>query len=433
MKVRVGQGVIPTGAAGTVDVTWSGAGTPTACMVFTVSATTLDSDSGDSEMSIGFSDFTNEIAFAAGGDHAKDNSDSTHGISDDVVNIQRADTGTIFATCQASTITDGIQLIRDQAGVAYLFYVVAFFGGEWAVIRELNNSTAINNTVNKAHTLSGEPNIGFFSMNEHSVYGNGQAVMKRSFGMFTNISETIVQRAIGFNGTGTPYLVGSHYSDARVALVTDSNGSIDTSVEITAIDGTNIEFTVRDSGMNNDTWGGLVGLIDEEVKLTTVNSPNDDTSAWNVNDTTFKPQSVIGVILEMQNLNTNTTNNDGNVFSIFAVDDLGNEHTAGIYQEDGAGSGGSPTQTIERSRLSTNLIAMNDINNGIEYEMQNLTFTADGFDVTAGNNIENNATTHLWPMMFIGEETAVSITDVNTTESWTDGDTGLVITGTGFV
>lgn len=28
---------------------------------------------------------------------------------------------------------------------------------------------------------------------------------------------------------------------------------------------------------------------------------------------------------------------------------------------------------------------------------------------------------------------AVTITDVNTTESWTDGDTGLVITGTGFV
>jgi hypothetical protein len=27
----------------------------------------------------------------------------------------------------------------------------------------------------------------------------------------------------------------------------------------------------------------------------------------------------------------------------------------------------------------------------------------------------------------------VIITDVNTTESWTDSDTGLVITGTGFV
>jgi hypothetical protein len=27
----------------------------------------------------------------------------------------------------------------------------------------------------------------------------------------------------------------------------------------------------------------------------------------------------------------------------------------------------------------------------------------------------------------------VVITDVNTTESWTDGDTNLVITGTGFV
>jgi len=27
----------------------------------------------------------------------------------------------------------------------------------------------------------------------------------------------------------------------------------------------------------------------------------------------------------------------------------------------------------------------------------------------------------------------VIITDVNTTESWTDGDTGLIITGSGFV
>ena len=29
--------------------------------------------------------------------------------------------------------------------------------------------------------------------------------------------------------------------------------------------------------------------------------------------------------------------------------------------------------------------------------------------------------------------TTVFVTDVNTTESWDDGDTGLVITGTGFV
>ena len=33
----------------------------------------------------------------------------------------------------------------------------------------------------------------------------------------------------------------------------------------------------------------------------------------------------------------------------------------------------------------------------------------------------------------LGPETTVFVTDVNTTESWNDGDTGLPITGTGFV
>lgn len=37
------------------------------------------------------------------------------------------------------------------------------------------------------------------------------------------------------------------------------------------------------------------------------------------------------------------------------------------------------------------------------------------------------------PVYFGGPTSSVNITDVNTTESWTDGDAGLVITGTGFV
>lgn len=36
-------------------------------------------------------------------------------------------------------------------------------------------------------------------------------------------------------------------------------------------------------------------------------------------------------------------------------------------------------------------------------------------------------------LILLPSVTLISITDVNTTESWTDGDTGLIITGTGFV
>lgn len=41
--------------------------------------------------------------------------------------------------------------------------------------------------------------------------------------------------------------------------------------------------------------------------------------------------------------------------------------------------------------------------------------------------------TSIWQMATFKAAAGVTITDVNTTESWDDGDTGLVITGTGFV
>ena len=307
-----------------------------------------------------------------------------------MVGLPRADTGNLIATCQASAITDGIRLTRDEAGIAHLFFVVAFFGGEWAVIRELNNTTAVDNTVDKAHTLSGEPNLGFFSMNEMNAYGNGQATMQRCFGMFTNVSDTIVQRAMAMFATGNPTLLGAQVRTDRVAMSMDAAGAVDTAVEITAIDATNVTFTVRDSGTTADTWGGLVGLIDETVELVTQDSPDNASAVWNVNAASETPQAVIGMMNNITAVDTAKANDEGNPFAIYAVDDLGNEYSASWYSEDGAGSGGSPSLTIERDSLNANMVAMTDVADTEDYEWQNLTFTSDGFDVSDANNITNN-------------------------------------------
>lgn len=58
--------------------------------------------------------------------------------------------------------------------------------------------------------------------------------------------------------------------------------------------------------------------------------------------------------------------------------------------------------------------------------------TTINFDVDGTTGDSPSDTSYAVHMSFL-EGGGPNITDVNTTESWTDGDTGLVITGTGFV
>lgn len=432
MKMRVGQGFLSASDATDTDITWSGLGIPDACLIFATGSEALNASENNMQACIGYTDFTTDISIAFASDDAVGAPEGIHGIHSEAFAITRYDASSYNRTVSVTAITDGVRCTTLEAGNPYGYMVVAFFGGEWKCFQVIDDSTAFAGTIDIAHTLSGEPNLGFIGFSEISTIDVASSSSRWSFGMFTNKSETIVQNVFTHFATGNPLFSNAQLNDDKVAGGIDAGGAFDQSLKITAIDGTNITFTVEDSALTNDSFCGLVGLIDEDVDLVIANSPDSDSSDWNVNDSSFLPQGVIGMMTEMDVINQGETNNTSGMMGLWAFDNTGNEHSACWMLDDGSGSSGSPTTTRTKDRIADDFVLITD-DETLNYHWNSPTLTSDGFDVVAANIDAVDVVTHLWPMMFIGEDSPVNITDVNTTESWTDGDTGLVITGTGFV
>ena len=404
MKMRVGQGFLSASDATATDITWAGLGVPDACMIFATGAEVIDTNDARMQACIGYTDFTTDVCCVFSNNNSSV-PDNYHGMHSRAFAMPRFDAASFNRTVAVTAITDGVRCTTLEAGNPYGFMVVAFFGGEWKAFQVINDSTALSGTIDVAHTLSGEPNLGFIGFDEISAIDTMASTSRWSFGMFTNKLDVIVQYCMMHFATGNPVFANGLIHNDKVGGGLNSGATIDQSIKLTSVDGTNLTFTVEDSAMTGDSFCGLVGLITEDVDLVLENSPDSTSVDWNVNGASFLPQGVIGMMNEFDIINAGETNNTAGLFSCFAFDNAGtpNKHSTAWMVDDGSGSSGSPTTQRSADRVSDDFVLITD-DESLNYRWANPTLTADGFDVANADITAVDVVTHLWPMMFIGED-----------------------------
>jgi len=401
MKVRMGSGVLAADTTAT-DVTWSGLGTPDAAIVVATINTSLDGQQAGIAASIGYTDFTTQFCITYSHEdglstrRARNGSDTSH-----ILAVHDDNSDAFDRQATISAITDGIRLTPTASGNVKSFIVIAFFGGSWNCFQK-SSTQSVAGTEVFAHGLGTKPNFGFFACSDaYNAAGNVGAEV--GWGMFTD-DGTIVQRAFGMDytagGTGTAGSYGILNTN-RVCSTIDSAAQ-DFGFELTGNDATNVTLTVRDVATVANLVGGLVCLSSESVKLATVNSPNSAASDWNVNDTTFTPQAVIGILTGLSTADSVDPSDPGGcVTPFFGMSDQGVEISASTRLNDGS----DPAEAD--SYIDSNEVRLLDVTGfNYLYQWANPSFTTDGFDVAAADITAASASTHLFPMLFIGQEAA---------------------------
>lgn len=428
MKVRCSSGVIATDTTAT-DIVFSGAGTCSAAIIALCGAPAAEgARQVDSLGGIGFTDFTVQTCVAFGCEDDQSPQTETfhrhHATLGAIWTLTNSNA--ITRSASLSAISNGIRLTPQESGAAKSFIVICFFGGTWDCFTlDVTKTTA--QTEVRAHGLGTKPNLGFFSTSNN--YDDGGGIGFRNFGMMSD-EGTLEQVSVSLrqgNNASVGQTSGQIRTD-RCAGQVQSNGDLDEGFEITGNDATNTTFQIRNFDWTNKPLIGLLGLIDETTNIEMVDSPDVDDADWNVNDNSFLPQAVIGCVTQFEVVNTSENDDKCDSQAVFCMNEEGEDCSAGWRTNDGA----SPTEEDNECR-SSDVELMAPTGAGVDYRFHSPVFTSDGFDILEANVEVADAVTHIFPMMFIGQSTSVIITDVNTTETWNDGDTGLVITGTGFV
>jgi len=399
MKVRTSSGVIEADTTAT-DITFTGAGVCNAAIFIPCGATVEDASQLDVMGGIGFTDFTVQTCINFSGDNAVTPADTNnfhrHHATLGAVWIE--DTGnTIKRSASLSAITNGIRITPQESGAAQSFIVICFFGGTWDCFTlDVTKTTA--QTEVRAHGLGTKPNVGFFS--HANTYNGGGNSGHRCWG-FMSDEGTLEQAAVmgmSLNNAGGTS-IGSQIHTSRCAGQTQSNGVMQESCEITSNDATNTTFSMRDVNWTNKPLIGLLGLIDETTNLAMVNSPNSAAVDWNVNDNSFISQAVIGVLTRMLVIDTTYNDDNASAQAYFCMTEEGEECSVSWRDNDDA----DPTELDNECR-SADIILKAASGATDDYDFDNPTFTSDGFDIAAVDIQIASATTHIFPMLFIGQE-----------------------------
>ncbi len=426
-ELKEAVGVLATDTSVTDIIPSGETRTPTGVMLLATYATALDNTTDESALSIGFSDFTVEAACTMNDEHGQNPTDSSrgHNGSNGIFYLDPGLTST-ERLISVTAIAGGVRLTPGSSGTAFrvfalIIYESACFAGS------AGDTVTAGSTFDFTHGLTNAPKCGLFAYTH--AHEEGAAHGTISFGMFSWDGATIIQRSICVKSqTGQSDGENHGYLATNRVATAQDNGVLRLSeIELTIVDATKLQFTNVAGG--NTLVGDLIGLIIEadelDAKVLSINSLNTDSSDWVVTGFGFKPQAVIMAMTNFTAEDTGVGDNElAGCLSIASFSD--DAHSAGIASEQAA----NPSNTS--SRLATDLY-LQDHDGSADYQMDNPTFDSDGFTFAAADITIADTTTHKWFALGIKEAVSVVITDVDGDEEWNDGDTGLVITGTGFL
>jgi hypothetical protein len=423
VAVKVVHSSLPTDTSN-LDLTVAGESrTPTGCIIVCSQPVALDTLTTHLSHCIGGTDFTDQACIGM--------TDKSAETIDTLCSMRHQETYVLYLlnegissadrTCTVSAITGGIRLAPQQTGLARQVTAWIVFGTACKFFSSNGDGDlGLDEAFNVAHGMTTYPKAGIYFSNQLNV--STGADTRFSVGFHAYDGTTIEQSAVGFvndaiatTTNNSSRLQSDIGSTPRVAVnLNQANGNLRTSFELTSVDTTNIQYTMRGT---NTTTSKLCGLLLEcdgvDTQVSTIDSPTTSASDWNYNGLDFTPQFLAMVTNRILNDNNGETGSNACTGGLFAVDSDGTEITHSFSSQDGIVLGTTNTQ----SEVITGLHCPTQFG-ADSHNMDTIVFTSDGFDVAAADIFTADGTARKWPMLAIGEASAnVVINKVLTTST----------------
>lgn len=447
---KVAQGNLASGATGTADFTVTDFGTVAGAIVYTNRASTTNDPAiaeGDTTwICAGFWDGTTQACYAH---HSEDgltgavNTDCWNIYSSNKIAFWTNNSGTAQFAATIENITNGVRITTDTSdGEAHKCMVILIPDNGVSNIdaRVLDRSGIDANGVVEVTDMGFEGDLAFVLGGRCTANETPTVDFCHSFGVAandgadTNMCMHLIEDDGRDLGTLTTYL--SNVSSDTHCAMNNSSGGLRWGVQITAWDA---------SGFTTRAWDEYVAplttnnTLAEDLLVLTIKfngTPDFDvyqatapatTGDWAQTAPGFEP--AFGLVFGTEGVVDNTSGDATNAesFSVMPFD--------GTTMRSFGYCSGDNLSTVTTSAYS--LSGWRQVENaGVPGTDDTFVGTFSSFDAN-GFTMNFSAvpgSSDLWPILTIGPAAStVTITDVNTTEEWDDGDTGLVITGTGFV
>lgn len=408
----------------TQDFTISGFGEPDACIV--MSGFGDGSWVSHAQLTIGGFDGTNQNCNGYGMENssAVNTGQSRHQSStSQVVRHMKDVSENRSAIASAfSTITDGVRLTWLGDTSFRPWTTVIMLKGDFTVF--MGNDTLPSTTTKSMTTTGVNPNfILFFNIWRGADSAGALGRFGMGFAHDTGSGIDVVGHNNRFND-GNPNDFNSTISDAQ--YVTDQN----TFMDVNSMGTETFEIETFSNHFSN-ALHFMAFEFNENIKVfdsATVTTNVD----WDPVVTTFTPQWCFMLPTAHINIPENDSGSESSVESYGMYSNTEDDTESGVYV---IHENGSTVNQFAESRTDTRF----EINQVQSTDSENLvngnspTFDSTGIVFAAANFTEAGTAYQQIGFMIEEDSSSVVITDVNTTESWNDGDTGLVITGTGFV
>ena len=295
---------------------------------------------------------------------------------------------TPIALAEFEPVAGGIRL--DTTGGSYAIQVTLLF--EWnayVVNDDGDGSWSTDEAIALNHGLGAPAGLGFVFSN--SLFDSANNHMNMSVGLFiddgafdddNNWVPDISQYCAGYrwqNAVSTTNTAGRLYSNRVAALCNNSGGSF-SSQEVTYNDTNLLQITNRDGGA---AGAGVVALLLDtqgiDVALEVIDLPSSGASDWEYNGTVFEPGALFGIMTQFTALDTGAGSSLAGGYSMVGWADDGSSMSLGMTSVDNV-------TTSDTSSHSSDTSLQNYSDDGtLTHQVDDLTFTADGFDVLAAD------------------------------------------------
>ena len=445
--MRVKQGFLASGAAGTADFTIPGIGSIAGAIVYTNRASLTNDPAtatADTQwICAGFWDGTTQIAYAH---HIEDglttpsSTDGWNAYSSNKIAYWCNNAGTTQFAATISGITDGVRITTDTSdGEAHRVMVILIPSSIVANIdAQVVDCSGITGGSVAVTNVGFEADVVFALAGRCTAAETPLADFLHSFGVAINdVGETNHCMHLVYDdgrdlSAQTTYL-SNISSDTHVGM-RNSNGGLSYGAQIKNFDASGFDILKWDEYVspvtaNNDPADILVlaikfnGITNFDVYMADAPTTTGD---WAEADPAFTPS--FGLVFGTEGVVDTTSGDDTNAesFSVMPFDGT-NMYSFGIGSGDNLATVTGAAYSLSGWRqVEDNCVpGTNDTFVGTFKS-----FDANGFTM---NFSAVPGTVDKWPVFTLGEFSGVVITVVDTDNAWQDGDTGLVATGTGFV
>ena len=407
-------GVFPNGS-GTFDVTnateVTATRTPTGCVVMCVNATALDTPTNDVVLSWGITDFTTIGQISC---TDEDNVSPVTDVSirhNEVNIIQMLDPGTtgVDRSATVAAITGGVRFTASTGTRLYRVQVILIFGTVCKAFSiDGNGGWLTDETENVAHGMTTEPGAGFYGFNRRDNGGAGSFRWSLGFHAYDGVIKQCNTTWTSENGADPSQNTSRTYGDGtfdRVVCGQSAIGGAQDSLELTAIDTTNVTYTNRDATHSNKIIGLLLECEDVKTDIAIINSPTNPAVDWTYAGIGFQPQFVSLCVNRNTVVDVSKTDGDAGAGAFVSMDEEGRQHSMAWSMVDNLDLTSVTTNTS--CELAQELFCPNETGAN-SHLMKNPTFNSTGWVFGAADITSANGTVRKWPMLAIEQLSGAS-------------------------